>query len=138
MGPRVADIGEAPVSQLAAISNSLVALHKQQFGRGPTRARTHFAGPDALLCILEDALLPAESAMVRMGEAHRVQESRLFFQSATSTEFIAAVEQITGREVRSFGSTTDPIASVVCEVYVFHPRDGSRDGSRDGAGDGGA
>ena len=30
---------------LAAVSNALVALHKEQFGRGPTTARSHFAGP---------------------------------------------------------------------------------------------
>jgi uncharacterized protein YbcI len=45
----------------------MVALHKEQFGRGPTRVRSHFAGPDALLCVMDDALLPAESKMVEMG-----------------------------------------------------------------------
>jgi hypothetical protein len=34
---------------------------KEQFGRGPTRVRSHFAGPDALLCVMDDALLPAEA-----------------------------------------------------------------------------
>ncbi len=52
------------VSTLMAISNAMVALHKEQFGRGPTRARSDFAGPDGLLCVLEDALLPAEHAIV--------------------------------------------------------------------------
>jgi uncharacterized protein YbcI len=111
-------------SVLAAISNALVALHKEQFGRGPTRARTEYAGPDALICIMEDALLPAERAMVEMGEAHRVQESRLFFQSATADQFIAAVEELTQRKVRAFASATDPIAGVVMENYVFVPLDG--------------
>ena len=109
------------VSELAAISNALVALHKEQFGRGPTRARTNWAGADALVCVLEDALLPAEKSMVEMGHGHRVQESRLFFQNATAEQFIAVVEDITGRTVRAFGSTTDPGPGVVCEVYLLHP-----------------
>jgi len=48
---------ERPTTESAAISNAMVKLHKEQFGRGPTRARTHFAGPDALVCVLEDVLL---------------------------------------------------------------------------------
>ena len=52
---------DAPAqSMLTATSNALVALHKEQFGRGPTTARSYFAGPDALVCVLEDVLLPAE------------------------------------------------------------------------------
>jgi uncharacterized protein YbcI len=109
---------------LAAVSNALVALHKEQFGRGPTRARTDWAGPDVLICIMEDALLPAERSMVEMGEAHRVQESRLFFQSATADQFISAVENIVNRQVRSFSSATDPLSGIVAEIYVFIPQDG--------------
>jgi len=116
----VHEVDDAPVSQLATVSNALVALHKQQFGRGPTRARSHYAGPDALICIMEDALLPAEQAMVYMNEAHRLEESRVYFQRATADTFIDTVQQITGRTVRSFSSSTDPAAAVVCEIYVFN------------------
>ena len=38
----------------------MVRLYKTQFGRGPTAARTHWCGPDALSCFLEDTLTPAE------------------------------------------------------------------------------
>jgi hypothetical protein len=44
----------------------------------------HFAGADALLCVMDDALFPAESKMVDMGEQQRVRESRMFFQVATA------------------------------------------------------
>lgn len=115
---------QSATSPLAAVSNALVALHKEQFGRGPTRARTEYAGADALVCIMEDALLPAETAMVEMGEAHRVQESRLFFQSATAAQFRQAVEEIIEREVRSFASATDPHTGIVMEIYVLTPRGG--------------
>src|SRR4051795_4244445 len=112
-------------SRLTMVSNALVALHKEQFGRGPTGARSNFAGPDALLCVLEDALLPAERAMVEMGEHQRVRESRMFFQVATADQFVAVVERITGRTVRAFASATDPAQSVVMENFVFEP-DGAR------------
>ena len=79
---------------LAAVSNALVSLHKEQFGRGPTRARTQFAGDDVLVCMMEDALLPAERTMVKMGDQQRVRETRTAFQAATLDQFVSAVEQI--------------------------------------------
>jgi uncharacterized protein YbcI len=63
---------------LQDVSNAMVALHKAQFGRGPTQVQSHLAGPDALLCVMNDALLPAERTMVEMGEQQRVRQSRMF------------------------------------------------------------
>jgi uncharacterized protein YbcI len=110
-------------SALAAVSAALVKLHKEQFGRGPTHARTDFAGRDVIVCTLEDALLPAERAMVDMGENQQVRESRTFMQSATARLFVGAVEEILGRKVRAFSSAIDPDAGVVFEVFAFQPRD---------------
>jgi uncharacterized protein YbcI len=115
---------------LQDVSNAMVALHKEQFGRGPTKAQSHMAGADALLCVLDDALLPAERAMVEMGEEQRVRDTRMFFQVATADQFIAAVERITGRTVRAFASATDPEKNTVMENFVFEPElDPSHDGS---------
>jgi uncharacterized protein YbcI len=106
-------------SLLTAVSNAMVALHKEQFGRGPSNARSHFAGPDALMCVLEDALLPAERKMVEMGEHQRVRDSRTAFQVAASNEFVTAVEGIVQRRVRAFASATDVVTNVVFENFVF-------------------
>jgi|SRR3954447_13287516 uncharacterized protein YbcI len=104
---------------LAEISNAMVALHKEQFGRGPTRARSHFAGPDIVISVLEDALLPAELALVRMGQQERVREARMFMQVATRDQFVEAMESVTGRQVQSFESALDPDLNVVYELCQF-------------------
>lgn len=104
---------------LLAVSSTLVSLHKQQFGRGPTRARAEWAGPDMLVCALEDALLPAERDMVAMNAGHRVAEQRLFMQTATEPKFVDAIERIVGRKVASFASATDPKHSTIFEVFKF-------------------
>jgi uncharacterized protein YbcI len=109
----------------AALSNALVALHKEQFGRGPTTARTYFAGPDAMVTIFYDALLPAEKSLVEMGEILRVLESRAFFQEATRARFIQVIEQIVHRKVHSFHSTSDPRTGTVVEIAIFEPRERS-------------
>jgi uncharacterized protein YbcI len=106
-------------SVAADVSNALVALHKEQFGRGPTSARTEFAGADVMVTVFYDALLPAEKALVEMGEVLRVLEARAFFQEATRTRFIQVIEQIVHREVHSFHSTCDPRTGIVIEIAVF-------------------
>src|SRR5215216_1815036 len=106
-------------SVLMDVSNAMVRLHKQQFGRGPTLARSYFAGPDVLVCVLEEALLPAEHKMVELGDQQRVREARVAFQAATQDEFVMAIEQITRRKVRAFASGIDPEHDVVFETFYF-------------------
>ena len=119
----------ASTSPLQAISNAMVKLHKEQFGRGPTSAQSNFAGPDTLVCVLQDALLPAEQKLVELGDESRVRETRIAFQAATQTEFIEAVEEIVHRKVRAFGSAVDPEAGVVFENFFFEPRESGSDGN---------
>jgi uncharacterized protein YbcI len=114
---------------LQAVSNAMVKLHKEQLGRGPTNARTYFAGPDTLVCTLEDSLLPAERTMVEMGEHQRVRESRMALQVASQDRFIQVVEELVSRKVRAFSSAIDPNAGVVFEVFSFEPADQRRDGT---------
>src|ERR1044071_2225528 len=97
-------------SVLAQIANEMVRLFKEQFGRGPTRARANWCGDDMLVVALEDTLTPAERNLVLMGEHERLRETRLFFQTATEREFCEPIERLTGRKVRAFMSAVDTLA----------------------------
>src|SRR4051794_36507857 len=113
---------ENRASALMEISNAMVRLYKQQFGRGPTAARTYWAGPDVLACILEDTLTPAERSLVKMGEHQRLRDTRMVFQYATVREFCEPVERITGRKVRAFMSGIDTeVDGLSLECFVLHP-----------------
>ena len=113
---------DADMSTLMDVSNAMVKLHKEQFGRGPTRARTHWAGPDGLMCVLEGTLTPAERNLVAMGEHQRLRDTRMFFQYATVREFCEPVEQITGRRIRSFHSSIDTaVDGLSVETFLFYP-----------------
>jgi uncharacterized protein YbcI len=113
---------ERRTSVLMEVSNAMVRLHKEQFGRGPTSARTNWAGPDTLVCILENTLTPAERNLVKMGEHQRPRYSRDFFQYSSVREFCEPVEHITGRKVRSFMSAIDTEADgLVSEIFVLYP-----------------
>lgn len=107
---------------LAAISNEMVRLYKEHFGRGPTKVRTNWAGPDALLCLLEDSLTPVERSLVRLGKPEQLRNIRMLFQYSTEAEFRRIVEDLTGRKVRSFISGIDVSTDVSAELFVLEPR----------------
>ena len=110
-------------STLLELSNAMVRLYKEQFGRGPGRARASWAGPDIVVCVLDDTLTPAEANLVKMGEHQRLRDTRMFFQYATVAEFCEAVEQITGRKVRAFHSSIDTLVDGQgIEVFILHPQ----------------
>jgi uncharacterized protein YbcI len=104
------------------VSNAMVRLYKEQFGRGPTKARTHFAGPDTIITTLEESLTPAERNLAKMGEHQRLRDTRMFFQHATERDFRNSVETITGRKVVAFISGIDTEQDVSCEVFYLEPR----------------
>ena len=113
-----------------AISNEMVRLFKEQFGRGPTKARTCWAAPDVITVVLEDTLTPAERRLIEMGEHERLRELRMFFQYASVREFCEPVERLTGRRVRAFISGLDTEANgVAVETFLLYP-EGSDEPSR--------
>ena len=125
MDDQLADRREAKDAQfnaLASISREMVRLYKEQFGRGPTKTRTDWAGPDVLVCTLEDTFTPAERNLVELGEHERVRDMRTFFQSATVREFCEPIERLTGRKVRSFLSAVDTqVDGLAMETFVLYP-----------------
>jgi uncharacterized protein YbcI len=121
--------GEHLGMQTAELSNAMVRIYKEQFGRGPTKAHSVYAGPDLVICTLENSLTPAEHRMVQLGEHQRVRDIRTFFQHASEQDFVEAVEQIVGRGVRAFVSGTDTEHDVSSEVFYLQPKITSTDGA---------
>jgi uncharacterized protein YbcI len=116
------EVVEQRQSVLSEISREMVRLYKEQFGRGPTKARTDFAGADVVITTLENTFTPAEQRLAEMGEDQRLRDTRLYFQYATDEEFRSVVERILGRRVRAFNSSIDTKADVCVEVFHLEPR----------------
>jgi uncharacterized protein YbcI len=108
--------------QLMRLSDGMVRIYKEQFGRGPTRVRSNFAGPDAVMVVLEDTFTPAERNLAAMGEHQRLRDARLFFQYASEDVLIGTVEEVLGRRVRAFISGLDAAKDVSAEVFILEPR----------------
>jgi uncharacterized protein YbcI len=112
--------------QLTQVTRAMVAIYKDQFGRGPTHARSHYAGPDMIVCALEDTLTPIERTLVAIGEHQRLRDIRMLFQHTAESTFRSAVEEITGRKVVAFSSGFDTVADVATEVFLFERAAGGR------------
>jgi uncharacterized protein YbcI len=106
---------------MVEISNAMVHLYKELFGRGPTKARASYAGPDLLVATLENSLTRIERTMVDSGEHERVRNLRMHFQYLGEDDFVGIVEQITGRKVRAFVSGVDTKKDVASELFYFEP-----------------
>jgi uncharacterized protein YbcI len=99
----------------------MVRLYKDLFGRGPTKVKTDFLGPDAVCCTLEQSLTQAEKALADMGEHQRLRDTRLYFQYATEKEFRGTIERILDRKVRAFISGIDTEKDVSIELFYLEP-----------------
>jgi len=106
---------------MVEISNAMVHLYKELFGRGPTKARTDFAGPNLLVSTLENSLTRVERTMADAGEHERLRDLRMHFQYLGEDDFVGTVEQITGRKVRAFVSGMDTRQDVASELFYLEP-----------------
>jgi uncharacterized protein YbcI len=121
------------------VSRQIVQLHARLYGRGPTRAKTYITG-DYALSVLEEIFTPAERTLISAGKGEHVQTTRTAFQEAVQDDFIAIVEETTGRTVRALISQVHLDTGSAIELFLFAPEDGasnthaSRGEDTDGAG----
>lgn len=108
------------VSAAGQISSKIVSLLSQYTGRGPTRARTTM-NTNVIVVVVEDALTKPERILVQAGEIEPVLQMRRRFQEFMHAPAIAAVEEITGRSVKSLMADLDPAQDVATQVFVLDP-----------------
>jgi uncharacterized protein YbcI len=117
-------------SLLAQISNAMVRIHKEHWGKGPTKARTIYA-EDIVLTRLEQIFTQAELTLVRAGREEEVRNMRIAFQRELEHEFVGAVERLTGRKVQAFVSEIHAPTNMGIELFVLEPAGAPADPSAD-------
>jgi uncharacterized protein YbcI len=115
------DDASATGSLLAEIANAIVRLYKEVLGRGPTKARAQFLGPDVLLVLLEDSLTVVERNLVALGEVARVREQRIFLEAGLEERKRSEVERILGRRTVGAISGVDPRRDIAVELFTLEP-----------------
>ena len=109
-----------PGEQAAAISNAIVGIFSECYGRGPTKAKTYIFD-DYVLTVLEDILTPVEETLVGNGHEGLVRKVRLTFQESVAQRFTAAVAEATGREVLTYHSQVTFHPPMGFEIFVLAP-----------------
>lgn len=122
MDEQNASAGTSEGEKSAAISNAVVHLFSEYYGRGPTRSKTYLFD-DYVTCVLEDTMTTVERTLVECGRRDLVRDVRLTFQAEMADNFIGAVEKILGRKVLNYHSqiTFDP--EYCFEMFVLAPED---------------
>jgi uncharacterized protein YbcI len=107
---------------LAALSNVIVRAYRDALGRGPTRARTHHANHDLLVCVLQDTLTPAERQLVSAGRHEEVRHTRALLIKTIEPQLRDAVQELTGRRVIGVVSGFNPWEDIASEAFLLeHP-----------------
>jgi len=82
---------------LAAVTDSMVALHERYHHRAPVSAKTQMLGEDLLACVMGGVYTEVEKTMIELQRRTLVQETRSAFQQAMQQKFIDEVERLSGR-----------------------------------------
>jgi uncharacterized protein YbcI len=127
--------GRPPGALLAQISNAMVRIHKEHWGKGPTKARTIYA-EDVVLTRLDEIFTKAERTLVGVGREQEVRNMRIAFQRELEHEFVGAVERLTGRKVQAFISEVHARTNMGVELFVLEPAERPADPSAETVRDG--
>jgi uncharacterized protein YbcI len=107
---------------LTAISDGLVALLKEFYGQGPTRAKSYYED-DLVVCVLRGGFSRVEQTLLDGGRGDAVIEQRMEFQEVMRDRFAEVIEHATGRIVIGFMSGNQQHPDLMCEVFILGPSD---------------
>lgn len=104
----------------AAISNGLVRLHHEYYGKGPSKAKTYLVN-DTVICVLQEGFTTVERTLIDGGDAAAVHDIRRSFQSAMQSQFTQVVEDATQRNVIAYLSQIHTDPDVAVEIFLLEP-----------------
>jgi uncharacterized protein YbcI len=104
----------------AGISNAIVRIKQEFYGKGPQRAKT-YTFDNYVFTVLEDPLTTIEVTLKESGEGELVREVRLAFEDMMTKTFAGEVEKLTGRRVVGYHSQIVFDPDIVFEFFVLEP-----------------
>jgi uncharacterized protein YbcI len=110
---------------LAAVTETMVALHQRYYHREPVTAKTLLIDGELLVCVLGGVYTDVEKTMIEIQHLPIVQETRSAFQNAMQHKFIAAVERLSGREVLTFISKHHVGPDMQIGLFMLKPEEAS-------------
>ncbi len=107
-----------PTTTRANISRRLVQLHKEFYGKGPTKAKTYYED-DLVVVLMRGGFTRVEETLLESGRGESVRQQRADFQQAMLDPFKQVVEEETGRKVVAFMSSSHQHPDLLGEIFVL-------------------
>jgi uncharacterized protein YbcI len=105
--------------ELAEVTNGIVRLFSEYYGRGPTRAKSYLLDDAYVVTVLRDTLTTVERTLADTGHGDQVRAVRVTFQEAMADTFKAVVEEALHRRVASYHSQLLIDADMGFELFVL-------------------
>jgi uncharacterized protein YbcI len=102
---------------LAAISNRIVQIQHEHYGRGPMKAKTYALDDLVVVVMRGTGFTPLEKTIMDSGDPERVVEMRHEFQHVMTKRFTDTIEELTGRTVLAFLSQAHVEPDLTLEVF---------------------
>ena len=103
---------------LAEITNRIVALMREHYGRGPIKAKTYVLD-NLIVCVLSNGFTAIERTMMAGGEPDLVLDMRRDFQRMMKQRYSEMIEELTGRKVLAFLSQAHIEPDLTLEVFLM-------------------
>jgi uncharacterized protein YbcI len=104
------------------LSNAIVGLFKEYFGRGPADCRTYLE-PDLVVVVMTGGYHAAEQTLFEAGKWHEVRQARMSWQDTMQARFIDTIERLTHRTVKAFMSANHQSPDVTAVLFVLARND---------------
>ncbi|MDQ1702959.1 MAG: hypothetical protein QOF57_2211 [Frankiaceae bacterium] len=106
----------------AQISDGIVRLHKEFYGKGPNQAKTYLVN-DTVVCMLRGGFTTVERTLIDDGKSEDVERIRRSFQTTMRGAFIHVVEDAMTRKVVAYMSQVHTDPDLAVELFVLEPHD---------------
>jgi uncharacterized protein YbcI len=103
---------------LAEVTNRIVGMMREHYGRGPIKAKTYVLD-NLIVCVLSDGFTAIERTMMEGGEPDRVLEMRRDFQRLMKGRYSEMIEELTGRKMLAFLSQAHVEPDLTIEMFLM-------------------
>ena len=110
----------SPGELQAALSNAIVRIMRDFYGKGAARSRTTIFD-EYVFVILADVLTTAEMTLRNGGAGELVRKVRMRFEDVMTSAFVGEVERLTGRTVVAYHSQVVLDPPSCFEIFVLDP-----------------
>jgi uncharacterized protein YbcI len=100
----------------------MVMLHKDFYGKGPTKART-YVQDDVVVVLMRGGFTRVEETLLREGRGEAVTRQRGDFQAVMHDRFSEVIQDELGRKVIAFMSASHQDLDLLAEMLLLEPLD---------------